>query len=262
MNYSEIIQKIGSVRDFKEAQLEANALELIQKDAKKEAPEKLQIICYTDGDSIYKKLSGKAGYFGNLIKAPVYMLFLSSDYDILAAAAETARFSAFDKGISSCWLTMQDPKNVKKELGITSDYDLLALIAFGKADTGYFKQDMSARSGRNAATEIAFIDKWGNEPTWEDLEQRGLGDVFYYTRFAPSWGNVQPCKFIVDKSNIIMTVESSNKEDAELNIGLSMFYFLKACSIAGYNLKEVSSDIDGNKYAIPSGIKIKKVFTF
>lgn len=262
MNISEIIKNIGSVREFKKKFSKENLIDSIVSESEKKIENDVKLFVFKNGEEVYEKLSGKAGYFGNFIKAPIYFVFLGNDYEKIAYATEMTRFIAFDNEIGTCWITVNDIESVKKELSIEKEEERkISIIALGDADAGFMKFNVPDRADRNSATEIVFIDKWGSVPQWEDLEQLGFEDVFFYTRFAPSYGNSQPWKFILSGDLIILTIEKSKSEDIELNSGLVSFYFENGCKIAGYNIKKIDKDLDIEKYNIPDTHIVKKVFS-
>lgn len=263
MNFAEIMQNIGSVRDFKSDFKKIGDAESISKDVNTDFKnENVSVLFFKNGNEIQEKLSGKAGYFGNFIKAPAYMVFTGDSYEKVAYATEMARFMAYDKKIGTCWITVNNVDEVRQELHIPNNYKCMSIIALGEPDAGFLNFNVPDRSGRLASTEIVYIEKWGNTPEYEELEQRGLQDVFFYTRCAPSYENSQPWKFIVEGDNIILALEKAQENDMDLNSGLVSFYFTKACEIAGYHVKIKDDELDLSKYEIPDSYIVKKVFTF
>lgn len=241
MNFSEIIQRINSTRDFRNELVDDVTLEKIRRDAINSINENMvDIIVYKNGDEIFGKLNGKAGYFGNVIKAPIYMVFLSDDIKSLAYATEISRFSAFDSEVGSCWISAQNGKVIIETLDINLGKKYVSILALGYPYDGFFKQDIQQQSARNAATEIVFIEKWGNTPSWEELEERGLGKLFYYTRFAPSNQNKQLWKFLDLGNKILLFMKKDDNEfEIALNGEIASFYFETACQIEGYKIKTI-----------------------
>lgn len=263
MNFAEIMRKIGSVREFKTDFAGFDDVENITKDVNTQfKDEDIRVYFYKNGEELQSKLSGKAGYFGNFIKAPCYIAFVGNSYEKVAYATELARFMAFDKKIGTCWITVNNVNDVKSSLNITDSYNAMSLIALGDPDTGFLNSNVPDRAERNSATDIVFIDTWGNTPSYDELDQRGFGDVFFYTRCAPSYDNSQPWKFLMAGDTIILALEKAKQNDIDLNSGLVSFYFTKACEISGYNIKTKDEEIEVSKYGIPDSYIVKKVFTF
>ena len=50
-------------------------------------------------------------------------------------------------------------------------------------------------------------DKEGKGLTMDELAQRGLDDLFYYVRFAPSAYNNQPWRFVVEDGRVILLIQ-------------------------------------------------------
>ena len=264
MNYANIMEEIKSTRDYKETVVKRNLLdEIISAGNGAIDNHGLSIVLFEDGEATKHKLEGKAGYFGKFIGAPHYIAVLSDDgkksKEDAAYMMEMMRFKAHDLGLGSCWITIPDNDDIKDELGIDKSRKLCGFLAVGYRYAGIFKKDIQEQAYRQGAVEITYLKEWGNSPVWEDLEARGLDEVFYLTRFAPSWGNKQPWKFLILKDFIVLAMEKNSSTDADLDTGIIKFYFEKACIDRGLSVRVVGLDTN-DTFEIPENYEIRAIY--
>ncbi len=264
MNYSNIMQEIKSTRDYKDIAVKKDLLDKIVNAGDTAIDNHgLSIILFEDGKATKHKLEGKAGYFGKFIGAPHYIAVVSEDKrkakEDAAYMMEMMRFKSHDEGLATCWITIPDSEDVKSELGIDQSKKLCGFLAIGYRYAGIFKKDIQEQAYRQGAIEITFINEWCNMPTWKDLELRGLDEVFYLTRFAPSWGNKQPWKFLIQGNYVILAVEKDGSTDADLDTGIIKFYFEKACLDKGLSVNIVEIE-DDNNFGIPENYEIRAIY--
>lgn len=265
MNYSVIMEEIKSTRDYKNTKLKPEILQKIVNSGQ-EALKNHELTLYLleDGAKVQKQLEGKAGYYGKFIVAPHYIAVVGDgskrSKEDAAYVTEMMRFVVHEEGLGSCWITVPDSAQVKAELGVEPSKTLCALLAVGQRYSGIFKKDTQQKSSRQAATEIAFLDAWGNQPSWEELGDRGFAEVFYLTRFAPSWGNRQPWKFLVTPHKIYACAEKAAGEDIDLDFGIVKFYFEKACIDQGLHIEEIR-DAAERAEDIPEDYEVRAVYS-
>ncbi len=73
---------------------------------------------------------------------------------------------------------------------------------------------------------MVFFRDLGKSIDMEYLEERGLGDVFFYLRFAPSIKNLQPWRFIVTEDKVHLLVKYEDGQNPPLvDAGIAMYYF-------------------------------------
>lgn len=251
MNYKELIPERKSIRDYKRTLVKEHLLNEIKDFAisGRKLIEDIEVeILIKNKDEVYEQLKGVAGYNGNMLEAPHYMVMLSDrkDYYIenTGYIGENLMLKAFELGVGSCWITFSDESKVKENLGITSDKELTALIALGYAEnktkvinqmkTGdnYSKADMRVvednTSERLGIEDVVFMKEWGNQADESDLRLRGLLDGFHYARLAPSTLNRQPWRFIIDDDKVVLAVrddEHTNEYEEKIDAGIVMLYF-------------------------------------
>ena len=261
MHYTRIIEDIRTVRDFKKDTIEPTVVEEIIGAGKNALGlgegRNTSILFIDNGRELIDRLSGIAGYYGKLIEAPHYIVITTKEFpgyrENSGYIMELMRLKAWEEGLGTCWLSIEDEDALKKTLNIESNDRLTAFVAIGHQYKGIFKNDLSHKSDRHGIEEIIYLERWGNPCPVDILETRGFTSVLHYTKFAPSWGNKQPWRFIIDSNRIVLTIKTDGKNDVHLDAGIIMLYFEKAAHEEGikgswtiYSDKEV-------EYQIPEG---------
>lgn len=267
-----LFEKRRSVREYKARVVETNRIEdLIGTLASKPSlipGIRTDFVFLQDGDAVHETLDGQVGYFGKLIKAPHYMAVLSDSGEgaFMNAGYMVERFNlmATDMGLGTCTIEVPEETGpIKKLLNIESPMELMVLLAVGYpkkerkvlniydtmlkgslsplTELGYPKIDPEYAgepvSSRLAVDEIVFMGAWGNKVDMEELQQRGVDEVFYYMRLAPSWGNRQPWRFILDGTRIVLFMEGDcegiSKKVEKIEAGIAMLYLELAMAEKG-----------------------------
>lgn len=65
------------------------------------------------------------------------------------------------------------------------------------------------------------------------LEERGLDDLFYYLRFAPSTKNSQPWRFVLSGHRLVLYMEEQDQKVNLMDAGIIMYYFKQLASYIG-----------------------------
>lgn len=267
MNYIKTIESIRTIRDFKKEDVPQGLIhELISSSKENILTGSINDIVITfinNGKKFYKDFAGKVGYFGKLIEAPHYILLSSKVFEGYIENSsyimENLRLKAWNAGLGTCWLSIENEQELRESLGIDQEFTAIGLLAIGYQYKGIFKEDTSPKSTRLGVEELIFQNQWGKALTGDVLEERGLLNIFYYARFAPSWGNKQPWRFILDEDRVILTVEDKSISK-KLDTGIAMLYFEKAAHEEGIGGKWVLGDIDPAKYNIPKEFKAVAYF--
>ncbi|WP_432667560.1 nitroreductase family protein [Wukongibacter baidiensis] len=279
MKLNKIIKDRRSVREYKDKKVEKNLLEdlLAALSNKRRLQEDIELDfqLIEDGEEAYKKLDGLVGYFGKVIKAPHYFYIVSETKDGYLENSgyfgESIVLRATDLGLGTCWIEVsENVDQVKEALNIKKEGEIVGLLAIGYpknenkvsgifsnkgksisplTEFGYPNIDIKYSdkpvSERKSIEDIVYLKEWGTQTTIEDLENRGMADVFYYMRLAPSWGNRQPWKFIIDGGKVILAVakdEKVSEKVARIEAGIAMLYF----------------ELMSHEMGIPGGWKLEK----
>lgn len=264
MRFSKIIKEMRTIRDYKKDSVDYAVIQEIidvGKSAKGIIEAKnISVLFVDNGTELFDELSGKAGYFGNMIEAPHYLAIMSKEVpgylENSGYIMELMRMKAWELGLGTCWLNIENEKELKKILQVESWERLTAFAAIGYPYKGIFKKDISKKSGRLGVEEIVYLNKWGNPFNIEKLEQMGFANIAYFAKFAPSYANLQPWKLIVNDHKVFLIVKEG--KSTRLDAGIMMLYFEKASheeGIAGSWKVDVDPKLYED-YGVPSGYLI------
>ncbi len=301
MTTIEAIQNRKSIREYKETNLSNQDRKIID-EACQNAPKlfsdtEVKFTFLENGEDIANKLDGTAGYSGVMIRAPHYLLITASNtagaYKAAGYAGEHVVLELTKHGIGSCWIdgTLKGDE-IKKILLLDGEDVVVGLLSVGYAqydagssrvfnektnerasyttESGYAnvdaKSNESTSSNRMAIEELSYLKKWGQSVSADELEKRGYDKAFYYMRLAPSWGNRQPWKFILDGMKIVLVIERGRFVDnrlEELDAGIAMQYFLLSMNASGLVGNWIQDEVvDQEKYEIPDNYFVAGQFVF
>lgn len=247
-----------STRDYLDKNLSQEDMEkvisLIEEETEKLGKGNLDYIVNTDGETIYKSLSGIAGYSGIMIKAPMYITLNilnndSKNYVKGAYGMEELITKLNALGLGTCWITVSDvEKTVKESVFNFTEGEVNHLLAVGYPEDNTIREHRY--DDRNGITDFVYIGDFNNRASIEELEQYGLDDLFHYARFAPSAYNAQPWKFVVDGGEIKLYIEDYKGIVNLLDAGIIMYYIDELTKTYSKGSKwEIEPDLDGEKYA-------------
>ncbi len=254
---TQFLKSRTSTRDFKDMNLRKEDLEKIDKIIDSEiiklGKDDLAFIVQTNGEAVYKALDGKAGYRGIMIKAPAYLALntLNDNPASLVKGAygvEEIITELNNLGIGNCWITLEEVEESAKKAAFDYDKgDVRLLLAIGyPVDETIREHKFDDRKGIG---EFVFVDELGRKATDEELEQRGLDEIFAYARFAPSAYNAQPWKFLVVEDLIKLYIEDYKGSVNLLDAGIIMYYLDKLGeSISMGSNWDINPEINDDKY--------------
>lgn len=227
---------------------------LIDEEYKKTGRDILTFLVNTDGETIYKSLSGIAGYSGVMIKAPMYIALNTLNNDaktfvIGAYGIEELITKLNDMGLGTCWITVSEVEDTVKQSTFNfTDGQVNHLLAVGyPEDTSVKEHRYDDRMG---VTDFVFIENFNHKASVEELEQYGLDKLFYYARFAPSAYNAQPWRFVVDGGELKLYIEDYKGTVNLLDAGIIMYYIDELTQTFSLDSKwRIEPDLDGEKYA-------------
>ncbi|MGF7056718.1 nitroreductase family protein [Brassicibacter mesophilus] len=262
MRYMELIENIKTIRDFKKESVSRDTIEQIIETGYNSSgllgSDNISIRFIDNMESLFTGLKNSAGYFGKIIEAPHYLVITSKMFKGLMENSgyimESMRLKAWELGVGSCWLSIEDSEELKKVLKIDTDNVITAFIALGYQYKGIFKTDTSQKSSRLGIEDIVYKHKWGEKISFEEIDSRGLSNVFYYSKLAPSWGNIQPWRFILCDDKVALTVSQSNESNG-LDSGIIMLYFEKAAHEEGITGNWSLYDCCSDEYDLPENYK-------
>ena len=161
---------------------------------------------YRDGESIYETLKGKGGYAGVMIESPHYIsLEILNDLEksIIEGSyvMESLITKATELGLGTCWISIENvDENIKsKLLNNGSKVNYLLAIGYPTVKNPFLEETASCRL---SIEEIVYKNEIGKNIELDEIEHRGLSDLFYYIRFAPSSYNNQPWRLSSTFKNV------------------------------------------------------------
>lgn len=268
-----IMEKRRTIREYKEAALSAQVMnhvrEAINTVPTLSANAKVEIGILLDGKNVYKSLDGIVGYHGVMINAPHYMIMMCEDlqdnFIETGFIGEWLSLELIKIDMGSCWLqTAAKSDLIKEKLGISSDLVVASIVAFGEPKSsgrlskiydasgnysasaltkfGYPYIDASykdeSHSDRLSIKEIVYYKTFGSTMELDDIEKLGFEEVFFYMRFAPSWGNLQPWRFVLQSDKLILTMKKNETLEPHIwwiDAGIAMLYLDTAMRSKGFS---------------------------
>ncbi|MGM9530799.1 GTP-binding protein, partial [Intestinibacter sp.] len=171
-------------------------------------------------------------------------------------------------------ITFKSSDEIKKALDISSDKEVVAIIAIGysgaskgtkksavKVGDNYSKASMDLESTtpyKLGVEDIVYVDTWGNNATVELLEERYLIDAFSISRLAPSTLNQQPWRFIIDGGKVILAIKQddfASDYERSIDTGIALLYFSIVIDTTLFDLHWTLGEIE-NTYNVPDDYKI------
>lgn len=270
MLMSNFLKNRESIREYKNKSVDEKTLkEVIDYGRSLEQcveDECFNFIIFEEGKKVYNTLKGSGGYAGVMIKSPHYIgleITKDSPQNKIRSAygMEKMITKAIELNLGTCWISIKDAdENLKKEIYPELEGTMDYLLAIGyPVPKNPFIDDSG--SGRHSVDEVVFNEEIGKSISYEELEMRGLSDLFYYVRFAPSSHNIQPWRFILKKDKIILTLKDSDSDTNLTDAGIVIYYLeqmLKAIGLSGdwQLMPEKIEEYEGSKYTYIAEFKI------
>lgn len=243
MLMSNFLKSRKSVRDFKKKKMDTssiNKLLSVFKELEEEADDKyFNFVLFEDGEKVFNLLNGLAGYSGIMIESPHYVgirLKEVNDTSIIMASYYTEKMMTklVDLNLGSCWIDVKHvEKDIKSKAFGNENKNIGYIVAFGypKLKNPFSQSQVSSRY---SIEDIVYRGEFGSKINLDELEQRGLDDLFYYIRFAPSNYNKQPWRFVLKQDKVILYLEISEDGKTDLmDAGIIMYYFEELAKTIG-----------------------------
>lgn len=193
-----------------------------------------------DGEYLYDNLKGLAGYTGVMIKSPSYVILEIKDKEskteMLAAYYMEELITRINHlAVGACWVTMKDVDSDSRikafgEGGENVEY----ILALGYPPLRNPFTPAENMSHRKSVEEFVFSNKVDSYMDVEEMEARGLYELFYYVRYAPSTRNSQPWRFLVTDDKIKLLLEKTDGEYSFIDAGVMIYYLESMANSIGY----------------------------
>lgn len=252
MNYSALIQNRKSVREFTEKAVPHASLEELRqyyiRSVRRLIPD-IKTQLYFFGTGTREALEWAAGYNAFLVGSPQYLVLMSEPDGLAYLNAgyimEDLVLKLADMGLDSCWLTFTDSGDVKDALGIDSELEVAAIVAFGygKKTTRRLRLNMHSMSNvdvhaahrymepKRKIRDMAFLDTWGNTEKLDDyigFFDDVLWEALYAASLSPSYLNRQAYGFLFHDGRITLVSRPdvyNRKIDGDLSLGIVLHHF-------------------------------------
>lgn len=226
-----------SVREFKNKGLKVETIEEVKaKVAKIEAEigseKDVNFKFLENGEVVYDSLKNIGGYAGVMIESPHYIVLRTGQDDkskIYGAYYMEKLITELEEfNLGSCWVTLKKAAEYDKTTVFGDDFkdaDYLLAIGYEKLRNPFLRETFS---DRREIQDIVFKDSFDEKVDLDRLEERGLLDLFYYIRFAPSTKNLQPWRFLIKDNKVILYLEKEVKEKYGVaDAGIIMYYYVE-----------------------------------
>ncbi|HYF74943.1 MAG TPA: nitroreductase family protein [Candidatus Nitrosocosmicus sp.] len=259
MSFREFTANILSIRDYEETRLRgiiiADIMEYLREINDGIGKEKgFSLDMMINGKEVFSDLNGVGGYSGVMIRSPHYIGLVTYQEDteaefLGAYYMQSVVKKLYDMTIGSCWINITSvPKGLKMKLLKNDTGSINYLLALGLIDetavkekaahttvtnaSPAYKQDpygtkineaADSDKARHSLGEIVYLHEWGKQATYEELERRGVADIFFYVRNAPSYKNLQPCRLILKDGEAELAVLNPENEENYIDAGIMMY---------------------------------------
>ena len=252
MNYSAMIQNRKSFRAFTEAEVPVSTIREIRNyyetSVKRLIPQlktQLEMVSVEAREA----LEGAAGYHRFLVGAPQYLVLLSEPHELAALNAgyimEDLVLNLTDMGLDSCWVTFTDSQLIKDALGMESELEIAAIVAFGYGVKTTKRLRLNIRSMSNvdlaakrrytepkrSINDMVFLGTWGNNYKVDEFIgffDDMLWESFYAASLSPSYLNRQAYGFVIHYGSITLVErpdEYNTRLDGDLSLGIVLLHF-------------------------------------
>jgi len=250
MNIQEVILRRISVRAYQPEPASLVDLEAVQRageraEALTEA--KMQFHLCTDA-RMGKEIKGLIGDYGKTIHAPHFIVLASREGEGYLTDAgfrfEQMVLNATERGLGTCWVgLMFKEASLRSTLGLDSSWRMMVLSPIGRALenslTNRMLRTLAGSKGRRPIEQTFFWQRYNEKlPTSVTSDER-LMQVLEATRWAPSWMNKQPWRFVLQEREILVykagQQEREGKDYTLLDCGIAMCHLHLTARALGIN---------------------------
>lgn len=294
MSFREFTANILSTRDYKSTPLEEKVIGEItaylgEINVGIGREKGFSFVMLEKGEEVFHDLEGVGGYSGVMIKSPHYIGLTTSHEDpeiefYGAYYMQSIVKKLYEMKLGSCWINVRSLAQDKKaKLLNNHERSINYLLAFGLEDekaikqktpkvtvtteASTYKQDpygtkvnehVSSDNARHSLGEIVYLYEWGKQTTYEELESRGMADIFFYVRNAPSYKNLQPCRLILKDGETELTIIRPQAEGSYTDAGIMMYTLEGLAKDMGIPAEwnYIKDDSNHKEYSVVAKIKL------
>lgn len=237
MNLQEVISCRISVRTYQPEPATIDELEAVRRAGEKaEALTPVDMRFHLCPDTeIGKDIKGIIGDYGKTIHAPHYLVLSSREGEGYLTDAgyrfEQMVLEATRRGLGTCWVgLMFKESELRSTLKLDDSWRVIVLSPIGRPlEKSIMNRMMRILAGSNSRKPIEQLFFWqhhGAPLPAEILTNKRLRLVLDATRWAPSWMNKQPWRFVLtEKEILVYKVKQHDREGKDyhrLDCGIAM----------------------------------------
>ncbi len=248
MNIQDVISRRISVRNFQTNPASFDELKAVRRAGEgTEALTNAEMRFHLCTDAhMGKEIRGIVGDYGKIIHAPHYIVLAARECEGYLIDAgyrfEQMVLEATRRGLGTCWVgLMFKEASLRNTLGLDGSWRMIVLTPIGrpleKSMMNRLTRTLAGSKGRRPVEQLFFWQRHGEPLPAEILVDRKLVQVFEATRWAPSWMNKQPWRFVLTGKNIL--VYKMRQQDREgkdyhlLDCGIAMCHLHLAAQAQG-----------------------------
>lgn len=247
VNILEAISKRVSIRNYQSEPASSADLEEIRRSGERaEALTDVNMqFLLLSSEQIGKGITGIIGNYGRIVSAPHYFVLLSQERDGFMIDSgfrfEHLILEATRRNLGTCWVGgMFNETSIRSTLGVDETWRVVAVTPIGHpaADgmASRLLRGIVRASKRKPLDEIFFWQHHGTPLPQEILSNEKLMRILEAARWAPSWANKQPWRFIISNKEILIYKQARQIKDGK-------DYHLLDCGIAMAHLHLASVEL-------------------
>jgi nitroreductase len=214
-----------------------------------------------------KEVKGLIGDYGKTIHAPHYLILASREHAGYLTDAgfrfEQMVLEATRKGLGTCWVgLMFKESSLRAALGLDPSWRIMVLTPIGwPAEQSFVSRTLRTLAGskaRKPLDQLFFWERHEGPLPQKLLAEERLVRVLEAVRWAPSWMNKQPWRFILTGNEILAyKVGQQNREGKDyhlLDCGIAMAHLHLAATALG-----LEGRWELGKFEIPGAAEVEPI---
>lgn len=248
MDILEIISRRMSVRNYQPEPVEAAEIQGLL-----DAGERAETLTHAEfrfhvrsDEEMGGEIKGILGGYGKTIRAPHYIVLVARESENYLVDAgyrfEQVILEATRRGLGTCWVaSLFKETSLRFALGLEESWRVVALTPIGRpTDQSFVNRAIRVAvrsSTRKPLGQIFFWQLHGGPLPASVLANERLMRVLEATRWAPSWKNRQPWRFIFTGREVLVYKQMSHVYEGKdyhlLDCGIAMVHLHLAAMATG-----------------------------
>lgn len=237
VNIQDVIYRRISFRAYKPEPVSFDDLEAVRRAGERAeilSDAEMQFHLRTDAQ-MGREIKGVIGDYGKTIHAPHYIVLASREHEGYLTDAgfrfEQMVLDATERGLGTCWVgLMFKEASLRSTLGLDDSWRIIVLSPIGhplkNSLTNRMLRTLAGSKGRKPIDKLFFWRRHGEMLPTNVTSDQHLMQVLEATRWAPSWMNKQPWRFVLLEREIlvykIQHQEREGKDYNRLDCGIAM----------------------------------------